>query len=267
MEQHTPWHFANASVEPQDAKIIYYSPSCAPIEEKRSQACDETLKFLDLSESTLEWKAVLHEASYIYWKSTVHVLCLAISGNKTYLRLDLKSPLKSISAHPMLRRRMKYMLFQHLYLWCVFFCFLLSLKTTHFMITLCLPFQVGMIEGLTSFTAMFSGQEGGNERWTRMEDVFPKGTWGFSIASLPAMLVYQRARSTMNRARWVVDFRCSQLIPTGRCRKIAVPCRDRCSGLGNLGSLWPLGKNILPPKPERMSPVQRDHFYRKWIIF
>ena len=65
MEQHTPWHFANASVEPQDAKIIYYSPSCAPIEEKRSQACDETLKFLDLSESTLEWKAVLHEASYI----------------------------------------------------------------------------------------------------------------------------------------------------------------------------------------------------------
>lgn len=148
-----------------------------------------------------------------------------------------------------------------------FFCFLLSLKTTHFMITLCLPFQVGMIEGLTSFTAMFSGQEGGNERWTRMEDVFPKGTWGFSIASLPAMLVYQRARSTMNRARWVVDFRCSQLIPTGRCRKIAVPCRDRCPGLGNLGSLWPLGKNILPPQPERMSPVQRDHFYRKWIIF
>ena len=64
---------------------------------------------------------------YIYWKCTVHVLCLAISGNKTYLRLDLKSPLKSISAHPMLRRRMNYMLFQHLYLWCVFLLLFASL--------------------------------------------------------------------------------------------------------------------------------------------
>ncbi|CAE7620424.1 unnamed protein product [Symbiodinium sp. CCMP2592] len=30
----------------QDAKIIYYSPSCAPIEEKRSQASESTLSVM-----------------------------------------------------------------------------------------------------------------------------------------------------------------------------------------------------------------------------
>ena len=79
MEQHG-WHFANASVEPQDAKIIYYSPSCAPIEEKRSQACDQTLKplkyIIHLS------KVLLHQASSI--QSVLYIFCPANSGNKTY---------------------------------------------------------------------------------------------------------------------------------------------------------------------------------------